>query len=287
MEVAMRWGRLAFAILGSAMIVLISGGVATAAWRTASATAYDPLRICTDGMRVLLGDFPYDPAFGETPPPADPNASLSPQVTQPPWDPPQDPNDPNAPPPPAPAGTVLFGGRSLHLAYDFYDPPDVDGDPNDTRVWTHTGRFELIFSKPATPGAMNLGFDVEPDSFDDTVGILDVANCKLDRSLDIRPFSSSNPITPSSRLPVPVLVKGSSFLNAGAIVGSSVRFGPAGAKQLASVTFDVDKDGDLDRLMLFRPRDTGIACGDTVTDIRLTSAGHYYDLFDSIKTVNC
>jgi hypothetical protein len=269
------------------MVLTVLAGVAGARWRTASDVAFDDIRVCTDGMRVLLGQFFFDPAFGESPPPPDPNAALFPQVTQPPWDPQQDPNNPDLPPPPAPPGTVLFGGRSLHLAYDFYDPPDVDGDPNDTRVWTHTGRFELIFSKSATPGTMNLGFDTEPDSFDDTVGILDVANCKLDRSLDIRPLSSSNSISPSSRVPVPVLVKGSSFLNAGTIVGSSVRFGPAGAKQLASVTFDVDKDGDLDRLMLFRPRDTGIACGDTVTDIRLTSGGHYYDLFDSIKTVNC
>jgi hypothetical protein len=278
----------AVAVSLTATMLLLTGAMpALAAWKTASATAYDALRICTDGMRVLLGDFPYDPAFGETPPSPDPNAALSPQVTQPPWDPQQDPNNPDAPPPPAPAGTVLFGGRSLHLAYDFYDPPDVDGDPNDTRVWTHTGRFELIFAKPATPGTSNLGFDVEPDSFDDTVGILDVADCKLDRSLDIRPLSSSNSIVPSSRFPVPVLVKGSSFLDAGAIVGSSVRFGPAGARPLASVTFDADKDGDLDRLMFFKPKATGIACGDTITDIRLTSAGHYYDLFDSIKTVKC
>jgi hypothetical protein len=124
-----------------------------------------------------------------------------------------------------------------------------------------------------------------------------VANCLLDRSLDIRPFSSSNLVVPSSRLPIPVLVKSSSFINATKINNATVRFGPAGARPLLSLDFDADHDGDKDRLFFFTIRSAGIACGaksaalkastTTPGPLRLTDGPTHYELYDSIRTVGC
>lgn len=80
--------------------------------------------------------------------------------------------------------------------------------------------------------------------------------------IDIRPFSSANPIDPRSWGAVPVAVLGSEGFDVGSLDPSTLAFGPAGARPLASYPTHVNRDGLPDLLSFYRIRSTGIQWGD-------------------------
>lgn len=70
----------------------------------------------------------------------------------------------------------------------------------------------------------------------------------------------------------------------------SVEFGPNGAFESHERGHieDVDEDGDLDLMLHFSVRDTGIVCGDTSASLTgETFDGQPIAGSDSIKTVGC
>jgi hypothetical protein len=106
--------------------------------------------------------------------------------------------------------------------------------------------------------------------------------------IDIKPWSDPNSINPFSRGVIPVAILTTEDFDALTVDADSVLFGPAEAEKRHKRAHveDVDGDGDLDLLLHFRTRDTGIAPGDTEACV----TGQTYDGVpimgcDSVRTV--
>ena len=101
------------------------------------------------------------------------------------------------------------------------------------------------------------------------LGLTSAQTKPLPVTIDIKPGDQETLLEDREGL-IPVLLLSTPQFDAGSADEASVRLGPSGteASPLKSMTEDVDKDGDIDRLFLFRVRDMGIKCG--VTVMRLT-----------------
>ena len=104
-------------------------------------------------------------------------------------------------------------------------------------------------------------------------------------SIDIR-----SGINPRSKGKIPVAILTTDTFDATTVDPSTVLFGATGT-EAAPVHFaleDVDGDGDIDLILHFNTRDTGIACGDSSASLTgETFNGQEISGADSIKTVGC
>ncbi|CAN5757828.1 hypothetical protein BH18ACT15_BH18ACT15_03060 [soil metagenome] len=275
--------------MGALAAALVLGAILPAAafarWHTVSDTGYEDLRICTDAGRIIVADTPYEPAFEPPPPPSSDIHSYPMVATSPPFDT-FDPNSSSALP--IPKDQIVFDGRQhrLRLIYDPHQP----SDPFDTRIFAYSGRFELVWKRQLTPtdpnvdGDENLQFDFRPASIDDALTPIDVTNCRLGRTLNIKPADPTNSIDPNATGTVKVAVKSSGFLDATSIDVTTVRFGPNRAAPVSSGFSDVDGDGDVDATFRFRIPDLGLSCSAIRAFLELrTTTGHFYDLSDSVS----
>jgi len=120
---------------------------------------------------------------------------------------------------------------------------------------------------------------------------------KLKVSIDIKPGKFPNRINLKSKeiIPVAILTTESSSNNITAFDAATVnpktaRFGSKAfkANPIYSNLKDVDKDGDIDLILYFKTKDTGIKCGDTSAFIKAkTYDGQVIQGNDSIVTVGC
>lgn len=151
----------------------------------------------------------------------------------------------------------------------------------------------VIASTGAVGGADLLGAVVPSSVANPTLGsylVRPAAPSALSARIDVRPGSTCNPVAPNSHGVIPVAVLSSAEIDARDLDVASLRLGPDGAAPLGGrgVYLDVDRDGELDLLVLFRTQETGIRCGDTTvgltgaTDTGVPIAGE-----DSIVTVGC
>lgn len=112
---------------------------------------------------------------------------------------------------------------------------------------------------------------------------------RLEVAIDFEPWSPWNLIIPWRPGPVPVAVLSDGGFDATTVDETVTVLGPAGAPALGpGWTLDVDGDGDVDRVLWFTVRDTGILCGDTtVTLIGATTGGVEIRGVDMIRTIGC
>jgi hypothetical protein len=273
---------------GALIIMALTPGIAFAPWHRLSDTAYFDFKVCRDGVRLIISDTEYQDPSELATIPRDQVHIKTPLFTSPPViDRPPEPEPLPVPPP----ESILFSNRPIELR--FAPVGDPTADPNANAYSVHA---EILWSRVLNVGD-SVGFDLVPGRRDVIPREEPVANCFLDRSLDIRPFTSSNLVIPSSPLPIPVLVKSSSFIDATKIDNSTVTFGPGGARPIFSVDGDVDRDGDRDRTFFFKIRSAGIPCGTKSVSlkasttnpgpVRITDGPTHYELYDSIKTIAC
>ncbi len=87
--------------------------------------------------------------------------------------------------------------------------------------------------------------------------------------IDIKPDSEANIINPEESGVIPVAIPSMGIFDATIIDPSSVKFGPNEASESHGQGHyeDVDQDGNVDLILHFNTKDTGIECGDTVASL--------------------
>lgn len=157
----------------------------------------------------------------------------------------------------------------------------------------------LVDLGPVSPGAHELGVQAEAQvggcnsgQLSDWGGSLRVVTSPPIRTvkIDVKPGSFPNSVNPRSRGRTPVAILTSDGFDATTVNPATVRFGPSGAEAapVHSALDDVDGDGDLDLVLHFKTRATGIQCGDaSVVLTGETFGGQAVRGVDSIRTVGC
>lgn len=109
-------------------------------------------------------------------------------------------------------------------------------------------------------------------------------------SVDIKPDGVPNSINLVSKEMIPVAILTTETFDALQVDWETVRFGPSGATERHERLHvrDTDGDGDMDAVLHFRVRDTGIRCGDTESMLTgETYAGEAFTGVDTINIVKC
>jgi len=112
--------------------------------------------------------------------------------------------------------------------------------------------------------------------------------------IDIWPFVKPNIIVPGSNMTILVAVKATEDFDVSTIDPATLKFGPdgasarIGARLIAPLRLDVDRDGDRDAVFQFKMNQTGIACGDTKASLSgETFGGQKFHGTDEIVTMGC
>jgi hypothetical protein len=177
----------------------------------------------------------------------------------------------------------LYGTSSAVTYRPFYD----DGPAPGTELWLELKRIEMFTDRP--PGFCDPSFEYE--MYVDDLELQEILNAEI----DFEPWSSANNIRPKDAYLFTVAIKTTSIadgdardFDASTVISNGVTVGPAQAANIATLTQDIDGDGDLDAIFGFRMEDTGITCLDT--DIKLvasTVSGGVIAGRDSVNRVNC
>jgi hypothetical protein len=119
---------------------------------------------------------------------------------------------------------------------------------------------------------------------------ISVTSPVLPVEIDIQPSNFPNLINPQKPSLIPVAILTNSSFDATTVDPLSVEFGPNAAyvKDGKGRITDADLDGDLDMLLLFNSKETGIQCGDTKASlIGKTTIGQDITGADALLTVGC
>lgn len=138
--------------------------------------------------------------------------------------------------------------------------------------WLHGGlSFSLVFDSTLNATVQGYWTIIVP--------------CPVD--IDIKPGSDPNSINPGKKGVIPVAILSTDTFDATQVDADTVRFGPDGAEKIHEDAHleDVDGDGDIDMVLHFETKETGIAKGDTEAElIGETVDGVKFSGVDSIKT---
>lgn len=185
------------------------------------------------------------------------------------------------------SGNPLWTGRIGGVELDVAWGVTVDGRDNVYIVGAFTDTADL----DPTPGIFQLTAAGGQAGF-----VVKLSN-GLEVVSDVNPGSDPNSLNPRSRGVIPVAILTTTTaagepldFDATQLDPASVTFGPAGARiahRLGHLE-DVDGDSDLDLLLHFRTRETGIECGDSSVSLSgETLEGRTVTSSDAIRTVNC
>lgn len=108
--------------------------------------------------------------------------------------------------------------------------------------------------------------------------------------IDVKPGSKRNPVNLRSKGKIPVVVLSTGTFDATQVNRETVTFGPDAATEAHHRNHldDIDGDGDMDSLLHFETRSTGIRCDDR--EVRLTGKtfdGRSFAGTDAVEVVKC
>ncbi len=109
-------------------------------------------------------------------------------------------------------------------------------------------------------------------------------------SIDIKPGDQPTTIEPNRQGMIPVAILTTPEFDASTVDPTTVRIGPTGteASVFRSNMDDVDRDKDVDMLLLFRVQEMRVKCGDTVISLRAkTMDGRQIEGSESVTTEGC
>ena len=109
-------------------------------------------------------------------------------------------------------------------------------------------------------------------------------------TIDVKPGDEPTAIEPAREGMLPIAVFSSAAFDASTIDRSSITVGPTGteAAPVRSMVEDSNKDARPDLLVLVRVQDLGLKCGDTVIQLRATTAaGAAVEGSEKIVTEGC
>ena len=109
-------------------------------------------------------------------------------------------------------------------------------------------------------------------------------------SVDIKPDDANNSINPKSNGKIPVAILAKDGLDVSQINPATIRFGKTGEEDsLSHYAFaDVNKDGNLDLMLHFKTKESGILCGDTKAYLNgKMMSGRAIKGSDLVRTVGC
>jgi hypothetical protein len=108
--------------------------------------------------------------------------------------------------------------------------------------------------------------------------------------IDVKPGTKNNVVNPGNAGVIPVAILTAEGFDASTVAGPTVRFGalPPAAPPAHFALEDVDGDGDIDMILHFETRQTGIDCASTVVLLTgRTLNGQAIEGSDSIATAAC
>jgi len=109
-------------------------------------------------------------------------------------------------------------------------------------------------------------------------------------TIDVKPGDEKVTLEPEREGMVPILIVTTPQFDAATVDPDTVRIGPGGteASVFRSMLEDVDKDGDVDRMVLVRVRDMHIKCGNTMIRVTgRTTDGRPFEGSDAVATEGC
>jgi hypothetical protein len=109
-------------------------------------------------------------------------------------------------------------------------------------------------------------------------------------TIDVKPGDEKVTIEPEREGMVPIVIVTTPQFDAAKVDPDTIRVGPAGteASIFRSMLEDVDKDGDVDRMVLVRVRDMQIKCGNkSIRVTGRTEEGRPFEGSDAVTTEGC
>ena len=131
---------------------------------------------------------------------------------------------------------------------------------------------------------------INPSGFANRLFVTSIVTLALGIPIDIKPRSKLNRINPRRGGVISVAILSTSTFDATTLDPESVVFGPeeAGAIHEQQHIRDANGDGQLDLVLFFKIRKTGIECGDTSASLSgKTFDGEAIQGTDAIRTVGC
>jgi len=134
--------------------------------------------------------------------------------------------------------------RGYNLTLQALNSEGIGGEEISIIRDTSDGNIQTFYIEPGTAGELSV---------------------MIKANIDIKPGSDVNPINLKSKGNIPVAILTTEAFDATLVDPLSVKFGPKMSTAIHNRGHieDVDNDDDLDLVLHFRTRETGIQCGDT------------------------